>query len=131
MPNLPAMPATPVDLNATRIVVALPQTTGGRGEARGWRRALQTLVGVLSNRTFAIRTDHSLQMGPPPVSIRRTFSVLTGGSIDGKGTTTFPAFGNAAYIPHNPTLVSRANAIPYRGIDDAVTIPATYAGNPL
>lgn len=131
MPNLPAWPAKPVDGSATALIVAVPSTTGGHGEARGWKRAVRSIASIRAGRSAVIVTDESLHTGPPPVGVRRTTSTLNGGAVDGHGLATFPVFASGAYIPHAPSTPNRgANATPYRGIDDGVTIPATYAGNP-
>lgn len=131
MPNIPAMRATPIDGPASALLVDIPQTTGGRGDARGWRRVVAHVVGIVSGRSFAIRTDDSLQTGPPPTRITRTVSTLNGGMLDGRGVSAFPIFAGNAYIPHMPSTPYRKdNANPYRSVDDAVSIPATYAGNP-
>lgn len=131
MPNIPAMRATPIDGPATSLLVAVPQTTGGRGDARGWRRAIAHVVGIISGRSFAIRTDDSLQTGPPPTRITRTIATLNGGTLDGHGIASFPIFASGAYIPHQPSTPFRKdNANPYKSVDDGVVIPATYAGNP-
>ena len=131
MPNLPSIPAKTIDGNASQILPYIPTTTGGFGDARGWRRAVRSITALIAGRSFALRTDDAIQTGPPPSGVRRLDSDKSGGYLDSRGVGTFPIHANSAYIPHMPTIVNRGlNPTPYRTVDDAVTIPATYAGNP-
>lgn len=130
MPNLPSVPAKANDAVSTTEEYAPPNATAGSGDARNWLRRVMRIAKPSASRKEVLTTDASLQSGPGPAMIVRTFDALNGGAAAPRGIASFPSDGNMAYIPHQKITTGPGKAIPLRTFDDAAHVPAVYAGNP-
>lgn len=138
MPDIPAVPArgSPyvggLDVNsgegATQnpiILVDNPQ----RGDARSWWRRVLRFMAPSGGRSEVLTTDAELQTGAAPLRIVRTLTDQRGKT----GPLTNALYtGSYAYIPGMD--ISNKNAGKavggLRTMDDNVSIPAIYSGNP-
>lgn len=101
-----------------------------RVDAFNWLRRVARIFAPSGGRTFVRTTDDSFQEQRAPLRIPR--ALFSGMGKTGPNTNILQDTGSWAYIPgQDISLKSAGRAVPMlRTIDDGVSIPAVYAGNP-
>lgn len=136
MPDLPAMRSKPAPYQggvdpATASPSGEPFISNPqRGDARNWMRRVASIFAPSGNRNAVRTTDDTFQEQRAPFRIPRLFT--TGRGLTGPNTDGLPLTGSWAYIPGQDMSTKDAGRIRLmpRTSDDAVSIPAIYAGNP-
>ena len=136
MPDLPAQRAKaspydqPNDPRTTSIGNDPFVTNPYRGDARNWQRKVSRIFAPSGGRNSVRTTDDSFQEQRAPLRVPRT--MFMGRGLTGPNINIIQETGSWAFIPgQDISLKSYGKAVPtIRTMDDSVTIPAIYAGNP-
>ncbi len=136
MPDLPAAraKAAPYDRGPDPRTESAPDdpfiVNPPRGDARNWLQKISRIFAPSGNRNAVRTTDDSFQEQRAPLRIPRLLT--TGRGLTGPNINIVPDTGSWAFIPgQDISLKSYGKATPaLRLSDDAVTIPAIYAGTP-
>lgn len=136
MPDLPAQRAKPSPYDGgvdppTASPASVPFISNPfRGDARNWLRGVARIFAPSGNRNAVRTTDESFQEQRAPFRIPRT--LFSGRGLTGPNIDIVPDTGSWAYIPGQDISTKNAGkaVVAPRSSDDAITIPAIYAGNP-
>jgi hypothetical protein len=139
MPDLPAQPAKPSPYDrGTGSHAAESQakepiafiTNPPRVDAFNWIRRVASIFAPSGGRTFVKRTDDAFQDQRAPLRIPR--ALFSGMGKTGPTINIIPDTGSWAFIPGQDISTKNAGraVAALRSSDDAITIPAIYAGNP-
>ncbi len=134
--DLPAQPAkaSPYDRGpdpASASIAGVPFIVNpARVDARNWLRKVASIFAPSGGRSGVITTDESLQDKRAPLRIPR--ALFTGRGLTGPNINIVQDTGSWAYIPGQDISTRNAGkAVPaMRTVDDSISIPAIYAGNP-
>lgn len=139
MPDLPAQPAKPSPYDSgtgshtsestAREPIAFI-TNPPRIDARNWIRRVASIFAPSGGRTFVKRTDDAFQDQRAPLRIPR--ALFSGMGKTGPNINILQNTGSWSFIPGQDISTRNAGkvAVQLRVIDDNVSIPAIYAGNP-